>query len=133
MPDQAGPSSRLSTETIVLPHEADSPAKARAWLSPLVATDREQGRFPDALLLLTELVSNSVLHTEGDLIQVLGSQDEGLLRIEVHDGGTGLPAVRRLPDEDDPHGRGLLLLDAVADRWGTDRSAGACVWFEVAL
>jgi anti-sigma regulatory factor (Ser/Thr protein kinase) len=133
MHSQAGPSSLLPSETIVLPREADSAAKARAWLCPLVAVDPDQGRFPDALLLLSELVSNSVQHAEGDLIQVLASQDDELLRIEVCDGGDGLPAVRRLPDHDDPHGRGLLLLDALADRWGTDRIGGACVWFEIAL
>jgi anti-sigma regulatory factor (Ser/Thr protein kinase) len=130
---QESPASLFSPKAISLPRGSDSPAKARSWLGPLLATDHDRGRLSDALLLLSELVSNSVLHAEGDLIQVLASQDEELLRIEVCDAGNGLPAVRRLPHQDDPHGRGLLLLDVLADRWGTDRIDGACVWFEIAL
>jgi anti-sigma regulatory factor (Ser/Thr protein kinase) len=133
MHSQASSASLCSPKNISLPRGSDSPAKARSWLCSLVATDHDQGGILDALLLLSELVTNSVQHAEGDLIQVLASQDQGLLRIEVCDGGNGLPAVRRLPDQDDSHGRGLLLLDVLADRWGTNRTGGACVWFEIAL
>ncbi|MGW3987448.1 ATP-binding protein [Streptomyces sp. NPDC004830] len=87
----------------------------------------------DAVLLVSELVTNAVLHTLGERI-LCGVQllTDARLRMEVHDGdrtGRGIPAC--CPGPDDEGGRGLLLVREVADAWGVVRSpltGGNAVW-----
>ncbi|MFI5862379.1 ATP-binding protein [Streptomyces sp. NPDC051546] len=84
-----------------------------------------------AELALTELVSNVVRHVpdRGCVVLIL-RQPQGL-RVEVSDGCPAPP--RPAPDsgELDAGGRGLLLVEAVTDRWGTDPDlTGKTVWFE---
>ena len=89
----------------------------------------------DGLLLLTELVNNAVMHgssSPADRVSVdlfdLGER----VRVEVRDDGAGF-TWRGPPD--DPNratGYGLVLVEAVADRWGIDTASGRnCVWFEL--
>jgi hypothetical protein len=55
----------------------------------------------------------------------------GAIRVEVDDPSATAPTVRH-PGPNDPWGRGLLLVDALSDRWGTDlRTDGKTVWFEL--
>ena len=96
----------------------------RAWDVP---HDRE-----DAALLLTELVSNVVDHAGGDadLTLELGASDDWL-RIAVVDGSSDRPVVRELT-LDGPRGRGMQIVQAIADRWGAeDHRGGKRVWFEL--
>ena len=87
-------------------------------------------------LLATEIVSNAVKHGEhGDPDQWIGLVvriEDGTVRIQVSDSGAGFrPQVVR-PGDDDPSGRGLLLLDALSDRWGVRRHEHRTeVWFEL--
>ncbi|MFJ9626406.1 ATP-binding protein [Streptomyces sp. NPDC101175] len=87
----------------------------------------------DAVLLVSELATNGVCHTpSARLLCGVGLVDERSLRIEVHDHdytGRGLP--RREPCADDESGRGLFIVQALADTWGVDRSGltgGKAVW-----
>lgn len=87
----------------------------------------------DAVLLLSELATNAILHTVGARILCgAGLITDGCLRLEVHDHdytGRGLPP--RDPGPDDENGRGLLLVQQIADTWGVDRSTrtgGNAVW-----
>ncbi|MGP4048123.1 ATP-binding protein [Streptomyces sp. 2A115] len=87
----------------------------------------------DAVLLLSELATNAILHTVSTrFLCGAGLITDGRLRIEVHDGDcTGRALPRRDPDLDDESGRGLLLVQQIADAWGVDRSAltgGNAVW-----
>ena len=89
------------------------------------------------VLLVSELVSNAVLHggphlpeaTVGLAIAVADDQ----VRIEVEDAGVNIPvvgdgALDRLT------GRGLLLVQSLATRWGCESSdAGKVVWVEIAV
>lgn len=60
----------------------------------------------------------------GFLVRLL--LEEGDLKVEVHDSGGGVPVLREPSDES---GRGLLLVDALADRWGVgERDPGKVVW-----
>jgi anti-sigma regulatory factor (Ser/Thr protein kinase) len=97
----------------------------------LVAWDCDD---PDeiAVLLTSEIVSNAVRHAADELgINVLVGLTDDVLRIEVHDGGPGEPRMQRPPDGA-VSGRGLLLVDALARRWGADRNVtGKVVWFEL--
>ncbi|MFD7923309.1 ATP-binding protein [Streptomyces sp. NPDC059740] len=88
------------------------------------------------LLVVAELAANAVLHGRvpgRDFALVLVHRPgEGLLRVEVADPHPAGPA-RLVPDADAEGGRGLLLVDAVAERWGVgDRNGpGKTVWAEV--
>jgi anti-sigma regulatory factor (Ser/Thr protein kinase) len=91
----------------------------------------------DAVLLVSELTTNAVLHTGSGhvLCGLTLTGDERRLRIELHDEGrTPLrpPEFRAGPDEEG--GRGLFLVQQLADRWGSARSMraeGKVVWAEL--
>jgi anti-sigma regulatory factor (Ser/Thr protein kinase) len=87
----------------------------------------------DAVLLVSELVTNAIRHTlSARILCGIGMVSEGCVRLEVHDhdySGRGLP--RREPGPDDEGGRGLLLVEELSDTWGVDRSrltGGNAVW-----
>jgi hypothetical protein len=68
---------------------------------------------------------------EASLTLELESSD-GWLRIAVADGSSVRPVVREL-DKDNPRGRGLRLVQALADRWGAeDHQGGKRIWLELA-
>lgn len=88
-----------------------------------------------AVLLTSEIVTNAVLHAGPhsplSAIVVNLTQTAGTTRVEVVDGDIALPVVGS-GEVDKQSGRGLLLLDALADSWGV--SAGSdekAVWFEL--
>lgn len=91
----------------------------------------------DAVLLVSELTTNAVLHTGSGhvLCGLTLTADERRLRIELHDEGTTPvrpPGHRPGPDEES--GRGLLLVSQLADSWGSARSTraeGKVVWAEL--
>ncbi|MEU0244796.1 ATP-binding protein [Streptomyces sp. NPDC006235] len=99
-------------------------------------------RIPDdvcanAVLLVSELVTNAVLHTPGAWVLCgVGRRTQGRFRLEVHDGdltGRGIPD--HCPGLDDEGGRGLLLVREIADSWGVTRSpltGGNAVWASLA-
>ncbi|MFR9788369.1 ATP-binding protein [Streptomyces sp. MB22_4] len=91
-------------------------------------------RGADLLLCVSELATNAVVHGvppgRGFLLRL--SYDGALVRVEVHDSGTGVPAVADAAT--DEGGRGLLLVSVVADKWGVgERAPGKAVWCEFAL
>jgi anti-sigma regulatory factor (Ser/Thr protein kinase) len=117
-----------------LPGGPTAPRLARA------AVDRLEHQVPpgvldDVRLVVSELVTNSVLHGRAGLtervrlrVMVLGST----VRLEVSDPGPG-PADRRPgAGEDQTGGWGLLLVDRVADRWGVRPGHPPAVWAELA-
>ncbi|MBG0852300.1 ATP-binding protein [Streptomyces spinoverrucosus] len=93
-------------------------------------------RGDDVLLCVSELATNALLHGvpagRGFLVR-LTLYSEGVLRVAVHDSGTG---EVRTPDAslDAEQGRGLLLVAALADKWGVgERHPGKIVWCEFAV
>ncbi|MFF7878727.1 ATP-binding protein [Streptomyces californicus] len=98
---------------------------------------QEPGVPPEALdtveLLASELATNAVRYgTEpGDSLQVVVDAGPGKCRIEVHDTRRKRPRVRP-PSNERSRGRGLHLVDLLADSWGTaDREFGKIVWMVV--
>jgi serine/threonine-protein kinase RsbW len=84
-------------------------------------------------LLVSELVTNAVLHAhEGNVLELKISAWEDCVRVEVRDSSSHLPQML-LPADWGVHGRGLFLVDALADRWGSEPTpTGKTVWCEVA-
>ena len=82
-------------------------------------------------LLVSELVTNALRHGAGDIgLRLIRA---GSLLCEVRDDGHELPALRHA-DVTDESGRGLQLVTALAERWGTQRTAtGKVVWFEQSI
>lgn len=104
------------------------------WSAPRAAGD--EAGLDIARLLLTELVTNAVVHApDGEHLQVVVCRCDGRLRVEVHDGSALMPLVREATNEDES-GRGTLLLEQLAEQWGAepqDERGGKTVWFTVPL
>lgn len=85
-------------------------------------------------LALTELVANVVRHVPDRRCAVLILRRPEGLRVEVYDGVAACPGPVRGGDPLAETGRGLLLVEAVTDRWGVDPSphtgGGKTIWFE---
>ncbi|MER7338288.1 ATP-binding protein [Streptomyces sp. NPDC000075] len=86
-----------------------------------------------AELLITELVTNALVHTEGGA-EVSARLKDARLRVEVRDAAARRPRPFVPSADDGTHGRGLVLVEALADSWGVDPLAlgpGKVVWFEL--
>ncbi|MDX3583458.1 ATP-binding protein [Streptomyces europaeiscabiei] len=82
-------------------------------------------------LLASEVIANAVLHSDAPCDVAVTRTDERL-RVEVTDAAACLPSVVAA-GPDDESGRGLLLVNALADAWGTrSEAAGKTTWFEIA-
>jgi len=87
----------------------------------------------EAALLVSELVTNAVLHARSAVDLVIGRQGgHAVLRVEVHDTSAAPPRLGTF-GEDTPSGRGLALVDALSSRWGVETlGSGKRIWFELA-
>jgi anti-sigma regulatory factor (Ser/Thr protein kinase) len=124
--------------TIELSGGPGAVAEARHAIEQIA--DQEQlPRVEDLRLLVSELVTNSVLHGGAgpkDTVRVSIETPEDNLRVMVCDRGRGWTKRTRstsLHSEEPPGGWGLLLVGEIADRWGIDSNDGTCVWFEMAM
>ena len=110
---------------------APEPSSARAARRDVIEVLEEAGfadRAGDGALAVSELVTNAVLHGREPIRMRLLVTSEGV-RVEVHDGSPVSPAFSMM-DPTAVTGRGLVLVSAVADRWGVDPDeSGKTVWF----
>ncbi|MDQ1045115.1 ATP-binding protein [Streptomyces sp. V4I2] len=81
---------------------------------------------------VTELVTNVVRHVPDRRCAVLVLRLAGAVRVEVADGVPELPYTRPQLSVEAEGGRGLVLLDAIVDKWGVGprSEGGKTVWFE---
>ncbi|MFD0276823.1 ATP-binding protein [Kitasatospora sp. NPDC127111] len=109
---------------------------ARLMLRAYLAGLPRGERFADvAELLLGELFANAVQHSDAPrdrMVEVRFAVSSDRLRIEVHDAGTGRPSLRASAD-DEERGRGLFLVNALAENWGCCPRAGGVGKFVWAL
>ena len=83
----------------------------------------------EIVLMVSELATNAVVHAATTFRLSIERTDK-LVRVEVLDGGGGHTHLRS-PSNGDLHGRGLQLVDALSDQWGTTEYGedGKTVWF----
>ena len=121
------------TFTITLPDDAEAAGIARHFVEEH-RDDLADDLIEDAQLLVSEIVTNAVLHGRPDITLAVRPAPPGL-GIVVTDGGDGRPQMADpRPDADRPSGRGLLILEAVASAWGvvpTAHQPGKAVWFDL--
>jgi len=136
---QAGALSAPSTHAPGPPVMAKGADTVRIWLDPLASSAPAARRFASCTLrrwgatevielvqlLTSELLTNAAIHARSRVELVLNRR-AAALRVEVHDGDATIPTRAG-------ECRGLVLIDALADRWGaTGRGRGKVVWFEIA-
>lgn len=115
------------------PHDPRSVTQARRFVTQSLEQSPPDVR--DAVeMMVSELATNCVLHTESDFsVHLEQVADE--LRVEVSDAGRGRPVLRP-PDPTSISGRGLRTVELLSDAWGvrphTD-APGKTVWFSVTL
>jgi anti-sigma regulatory factor (Ser/Thr protein kinase) len=113
-----------------LPASVGTPAVARAFARHAVAGGTTPLRVDDVTLVVSELVTNAVVHGTGDVtLHVVGNADG--IRVEV---GDDLPSEGELPVEESRETvRGLLLVSRIARHWGVRaEGAGKVVWADLA-
>lgn len=119
-------------EEIRLPPEAGSVGAARRWASERVAPRAGTAAAETASLLVSELVSNVVLHARTHCEVSLREAGAGL-RLSVRDWSERLPRAVPPAEPLGMSGRGLLLVEHLSDAHGVDPepTGGKSVWFEL--
>lgn len=115
------------------PHRPESVSEARRFVAAELI-----GARPDVSenvqLLVSELATNALLYSSGVIEVSISRQSETQsVRVEVTDVGSGEPRLQQ-PEATEEHGRGLQLVDSLAEQWGVKREAGTpgkTVWFEL--
>ncbi|ELS54812.1 SpoIIE family protein phosphatase [Streptomyces viridochromogenes] len=114
--------------------EPERVAVARQHLRELLHDWGSEDQVDSAVLLLSEMLTNVLVHTDADallLAEVRGEPGDRRMRVEVTDTSDDLPHKRR-PGELASSGRGLMLIELLADAWGVDpRGEGKSIWFEL--
>ncbi|MER6524241.1 ATP-binding protein [Streptomyces sp. NPDC001508] len=106
--------------------------EARRELRKLLRHWGKPGRSEIAELLTSELVTNALVHTDRDAVLTAVVGPRGL-RVEVRDFVARRPVLRAPSADEATHGRGLLLVQSLADAWGVrPHGVGKSVWFELA-
>jgi anti-sigma regulatory factor (Ser/Thr protein kinase) len=105
--------------------------EARKALRELLRHWGRPGRSEIAELLTSELVTNALVHTDHDAVLTATVGPRGL-RVEVRDFVARRPRLCGPDTGDGTHGRGLVLVQSLADAWGVRvHGVGKAVWFEL--
>ena len=116
------------------PSPESAGAGRRAVFQVLSSWDVPPETVDDTVLIVSELVTNAVIHAPAE--PPLGlelSVDQGVLRVALSDASPEHPRLRS-PSGQDEGGRGIGILDSLASRWGViARRGGKALWFEIDL
>ncbi|MFF8843306.1 SpoIIE family protein phosphatase [Streptomyces sp. NPDC015127] len=133
---EAGPVRRPTRRTAMSVAQAQPEriAAARQQVRELLHDWSDEEQVDSAALMVSEMITNVLVHTDGNalLAAEIAHGDKGRrLRVEVTDPSDELPHKRR-PGEMASSGRGLVLMEVLADAWGVDpRGEGKSIWFEL--
>jgi serine/threonine-protein kinase RsbW len=125
---------RAERDELVLAARRTAPRAARHWIMNRVAASGVYGSENQVIELLTgEVVANAVVHgPEHGRIRVGIRVDERGVLVSVTDESPATPVVRH-PEPTAVSGRGMALVEALAQTWGVDhQKVGKTVWFLVA-
>jgi len=116
--------------TLDLPPEPRSATRARQVTREQLAASCPQDAVEVAALLVTELVSNAVLHARTDIVLSV-EVSPGRVLLRVRDGSEIAPVVRSYGPQA-ATGRGIALVEQLASAWGVDHSdQGKEVWCRI--
>lgn len=115
---------------LALAPRPESASAARRFVADTLAAWGLPGLVDVAVLLVSELVTNALLHA-GTAIEVDCVRGRDAVRVSVLDGASAPGAPRAYP-ADAATGRGLLIVQSLADDWGVSPAPeGKCTWFEL--
>jgi serine/threonine-protein kinase RsbW len=124
-------------DTIRLPFVMSTPGVARTRLAAFLTVNRASNEvIDDALIVISEMIANAVSHgvpTSDGTIEISWAINGTLLELSVYDAGKGGSLKPIDFDEDSLSGRGLQIINRVADRWWVDMSKGTRVNAELGL
>jgi anti-sigma regulatory factor (Ser/Thr protein kinase) len=113
-----------------IPSDRRAPSKARSAIASLTG-QVDDSMVPDAKLLVSELITNSVKYGSGGPVTLeVVSEGPGHMRVEVIDDGEGFVPVARDRDRTEVGGWGLHMVESVSERWGVHEGS-THVWFEL--
>lgn len=116
--------------SITLDSDPRNVGRARSVLREALTRSGAEHLLDSAAVVLSEVVTNAFVHAGGS-VRVDVSATADWVRVEVQDGSSSLPARRNYASTAGT-GRGVPLMDSMADRWGiAERPVGKAVWFEV--
>src|SRR5919197_5623421 len=119
--------------SIELPGSPESAGVARRELARFASGDLTASQLQDAALLVSEVVTNAIVHGGAGAAFELRARLAGdRLRVEVTNSGPGLAPEPRATEASQDGGFGLFLVERLARRWGLVRHLGTKrVWFEL--
>lgn len=124
-------------KTMQLPFEMSTPSIARTKLAGFLTINRASASIiDDALIVMSEMIANAVSHglpTDDGTMEISWTLNGDLLELSVYDAGKGGSLEPIDFDEDSLSGRGLSIINRVADRWWVDMSGGTRVNAELLL
>lgn len=112
-----------------LPRDVSAPGTARRAVQRWFGSELDATELENVTLLTSELVTNAVTHGTGK-VTLSGALDGDRVLVEVVDEGHGFERTLRKREFDDVGGRGLMIVDAEASRWGIHEGT-THVWFEL--
>jgi anti-sigma regulatory factor (Ser/Thr protein kinase) len=118
----------------LLSAEPSSARAARRIVREVAGDLLPEEEVENLLLCTSEVVTNALEHGAPP-IELLVADAGGCVRVEVRDGSPLRPRFGHQPGPTEVRGRGMLIVDHCADRWGVDdvgpgADAGKAVWFE---
>ena len=126
------PSGMAERERLAFELTADERAVAKARHRIVAAAEPCVRDDADTLgLLVSEVVTNAVVHGDSRELDVIASVTERFVRVEVCDDGEGFVPRPRALAPDDVGGWGLFLVEQLASAWGVSFSGRTTVWFEL--
>jgi anti-sigma regulatory factor (Ser/Thr protein kinase) len=118
----------------LVPQVASARAGRRAVAAVLTGWGLPSYAVDDAVLIVSELVANAVIHVREEAsLELEVAYGESWLRLSLADGSSVRPLIRQAARGDES-GRGMAIVNALSDRWGVeDHQGGKRIWFEVDL
>jgi two-component sensor histidine kinase len=114
---------------VLLPTDDTASSKARRFLKAAHCPVHNTTVLDEALLMVSELVTNAVSHGAPPITVKVSCEESGGMVVRVSDGSGRMPQPAQ-PEAHAENGRGLFLVDVLSSRWGVEPTQdGKEVWF----